>query len=320
MNRWMISALIVVVATGVEAAPDRVEAPPERAYSAFSEDRARRFDFWIGVWDVNLRMKQADLSFADTIRARASIYRILGGKAVLELWDSGPIKGYSLRYFDPSRDKWVLWLSWPGPNAGSVSSLEGEFRHGRGSFRNSYTNAQGEEIQQRYSFNDITPFSLRWDDLFSKDGGKTWAKNWRMEFNRVAVDPEWPIDRSRVPTFVDGGHCNAEPYRPYEVLADSWVGKDSRLDAYRVLDGCAVLGFLRSGDREEFLFVTYTGGSAGWEVDVLDDRAESPLVRYRSTSSWSSLEADGGRLELSVDGDRLEYRRDGVAVSLDRAR
>ncbi len=316
MKRWTGLVLVMVVASAALAASDRVEAPAERAYSAFSEERGRRFDFWIGVWDVNLRMLQDDLSFADTVRARAHIYAVLDGKAILELWDSAPIKGYSLRYFDPAKGKWVLWLSWPQPNAASVSSLEGEFRHGRGEFRSEFTNNEGKTITQRYSFNDITPFSLRWDDLFSTDGGTTWRKNWRMEFDRTAVDPEWPIDPARVPTFVDGARCDAESFRPYEVLAGTWAGEGARFDAYRILDGCAVLGFLSLGEVDELLFVTYT--AAGWEVDVLDAAPGTPLVRYLGESEWSRLEADGSLLELLVDGDRLVYRRDDTEVSLER--
>ena len=67
-----IAALAALILLGPAADPAaRVEAPPERAYSAFSVDPARRFDFWIGTWDVNLRMQQDDLTFADRVRAEA---------------------------------------------------------------------------------------------------------------------------------------------------------------------------------------------------------------------------------------------------------
>ena len=60
---------------------------------------SRQFDFWVGAWDVNQRVQQEDLSWKDSIKAEARVYPILFGKAVLELWDSPNIKGYSLRYF-----------------------------------------------------------------------------------------------------------------------------------------------------------------------------------------------------------------------------
>ena len=123
--------------------PARGQAPADRAYSAFSPDPARRFDFWVGEWDVNLRMLQADGSFRDTVTAQASIYSILDGKAVLELWDSAPIKGFSLRYYDPDEEGWVLWLDWPQPNRSGLSNLTGNFRHGRGEFTRTSTDAEG---------------------------------------------------------------------------------------------------------------------------------------------------------------------------------
>lgn len=302
---------------GSETGTSRVSAPDERAFSAFSDDRSRRFDFWIGAWDVNLRIQQDDLSFKDSIAARAHIYKILKGKAILELWDSVPIKGYSLRYFDPERDEWVLWLNWPGPNRSGTSSLSGSFRHGRGDFYSSFQRPDGQTIKQRYSFNDITPFSLRWDDLRSADGGKTWSKDWVMEFTRTSIDPTWPIDRQAVPTFENGDRCNSESFRPYEVLARSWSSSEGRFDAYRVLDGCAVLGFLTHGQQETFLFLTYSTSDSVWELSVLDDQAATSLQRFRSSESWNRLESENGSsfrfdvtaesLSVAIDGKRMDF-------------
>ncbi len=323
MRPRIASALLVLLLTGAAAAvgaSERVMAPPERAYSPFSDDPHRQFDFWIGEWDVILRMQQEDLSFQDTIRSRASIYSILDGKAILELWDSGPIKGYSLRYYDPSKEKWVLWLDWPSANRANKSVLEGEFRHGRGDFHTSFTNAEGTELHGRYSFNDITPFSLRWDDLWSKDGGKSWAHNWRMEWSRRAVDPEWPIARDRVPTFVDGSRCDDPAFRPYEALVGSWRSDGAALDAYRVLDGCAVMAFFEQGATEEFLIFTWVGAKERWEVDVVDQRRDSPLARYASSESWSEMTSEAGdEIAFTVDAASLAYRRGDRSTTLDRA-
>ena len=79
-------------------------------------DKSRQFDFWIGQWDVNLRMIQPDNTWEDRIQSKAHIYSILGGKAILELWDQSEegIIGHSLRYYNPVKDKWDLFLNWPG--------------------------------------------------------------------------------------------------------------------------------------------------------------------------------------------------------------
>lgn len=324
MHRSLPSTVVAIALMASQSATvaseNRPYAPSERAFSAFSEDPHRRFDFWIGEWDVNLRMQQPDLTFKDSVRSRASIYSILDGKAILELWDSGPIKGYSLRYFDPAKQKWVLWLLWPSANSASKSSLEGEFRHGRGDFRTSFTNQAGEELHGRYSFNDITPFSLRWDDLWSKDGGKSWAKNWRMEWTRLAIDPQWPIDRDHVPTFGDGSRCDDASFRPYEALVGSWRGADAALEAYRILGGCAVMASLE-GSTDEFWIFTWVGAKKRWEVDVLDQQRGTALETYTSESDWTSMASqDGAPISFVIEGDHLTYRRGDRSSSLTRKR
>ncbi len=307
----LIALVLLTLLPGAAAGQGaRVEATPVRAYSAHASDPHRQFDFWIGSWDVNLRMKQKDLSFLDSVAARASIYSILDGKAILELWDSTPIKGYSLRYYDPELEQWVLSLLWPGRNQASKSRLQGEFRHGRGDFHTSFTDPERNEVRGRYSFNDITPFSLRWDDLWSKDGGQSWAKNWRMEWTRRSVDPVWPLDRSNVPTFVDGARCSAEEFRPYERLVGSWSSDQATLEAYRVLDGCAVMAFFDSGPSREFLIFSWIGGASRWEVDVLDQRRDSGLLTYSSEDDWLKMASETGEaISFAFDGDVLTYGR-----------
>jgi hypothetical protein len=320
MPRLLSIGFALLVSAMSLGAAERVMAPPERALSAFSEDPARQFDFWIGDWDVNLRMLQDDLTFEDSVSARARIYGILGGKAILELWDSQPIKGYSLRYYDPAAEDWALWLAWPGQNRSGVSGLRGGFRHGRGEFASSYVKPDGERITQRYSFNDITPFSLRWDDRYSNDGGKSWIDSWVMEWSRRKVDPDWPVDPDDVPTFEDGGRCDEEAFRPYEAIVGRWESAEASLEAYRILDGCAVMGFLATGDRNEFLFLTYSGPAVGWETDVLDDDPATGLRRFFSMDGWETLAAEEETLEWSVEGDRLVYRRGGRELVMSRAR
>ncbi len=289
--------------------PDR-----DRAASAFSEDPYRQFDFWIGEWDVNLLMLQEDLSWKDAVAARASIYPILNGRAILELWDSGSIKGYSLRYFDPQSDEWVLWLNWPGKNRSNASSLTGAFRHGRGEFRNSYENAEGEQIVERYAFTDIYPDALRWDDLYSKDGGETWRKNWRMEWTRAAPSPPWPIAGDAALTYDDGSRCDAEAFRSFDAIAGHWVGTltsgdnvaPAELRGYHVLDGCAVMAFLRSAGRELFFFNFYSSADGRWESHVLSDDPAATMIRLFSDGEPFLLSStDGATSQRWSVGDVL---------------
>ncbi|MEM7245208.1 MAG: hypothetical protein AAF533_07675 [Acidobacteriota bacterium] len=277
------------------AAPSLAETPPER-----------QFDFWIGEWDVDLRIRQDDGSWPKSVRADAHIYPVLGGKAILELWDSDNIKGYSLRYYDPAKEKWVLWLNWPGPNRSGQSSLEGAFRHGRGEFFTTQELPDGKERISRYTFSDITPDSLRWDDGFSTDGGKTWAGNWIMEFTRRASVPSWPPAGRPAHTHAPSNRCDREEFRAVEVLDGvrtgtierrlpdgSWSKAPALLRGHRVLGGCAVMVFLETsvGDQphEECWHVTYNTYAEVFALGRLDARPGTPLRRYFGPRSNGTL-------------------------------
>ena len=315
MSKSRSFVILRVVACAVLVGQAGAAQRADRVYSAFSQDKHRQFDFWIGEWDVNLRMLDDNFVFQDRVRAKASVYSILKGKAILELWDSQPIKGYSLRYYDPNADEWVLWLNWPNNNQSATSSLRGGFRHGRGEFRSEYQDVSGNTVIQRYAFTDITPFSLRWDDLASRDGGKTWRKNWRMEFTRTADEPSWPEDSHHLPTYDTGFRCDAEPFRAYDGLVGRWEGAvdeaPASLTAYRALDGCAVLAFLTIEGRprsERFFMLTFDTRRRQWEISFLDDRRDTGLARFHASEDWARS-SDGVReLRWELAGDELSYR------------
>ena len=268
-----------------------VSGQSSRILDPWKTTEARQFDFWIGKWDVNLRMIQKDLSWRDSVKATVEIYPILDGKAILELWDSKPIKGFSLRYYDPSEKKWILYLNWPNRHQSSIGSLKGTFRHGRGEF---FSTSRG--VISRYSFSDITANSLRWDDAFSRDGGKTWTHNWIMEFSRTGKTATFPAG-DRAHTFADGSRCPSENARVLNSLGGKWKGKltfgagekrqsvDATLRVYNVLGGCSVIQFLeynRDGKiHREFGLVTYNPQAKRYEELWLNNQAGSVAEVYR---------------------------------------
>jgi len=313
------------------------ELPPE----------ARQFDFWRGRWDVNLRVRAEDGSWpASSHRAVAEIYPILDGKAVLELWDSERIKGYSLRYFDVARNEWVLWLNWPGRNTAGSSSLSGSFHHGRGDFFSESPTQDGGTLISRYSFNDITPTSLRWDDAYSTDRGRTWEHRWRMEFSRTARTAEL-AQGGDAHTFSTAERCTLPEFRRFEPLVgvhlgttrlfhrNVWLEAPARLLGFRALDGCAVLALIETeleGSRlDSFHHLTWNTRSSLFEETVLDSRPESPAEIYYGAAEGESVElaprrqgregVAATRRRWVIDGERVELRSeiqaaDGVWTSL----
>lgn len=268
---------------------------------------ARQFDFWIGEWDVNLRIKQEDSSWADRVKSKANIYRILDGKAILELWNADTIKGYSLRYFDSEKKKWILMLNWPGKNRSGSSSLSGMFRHGRGEFFSTRKNQAGQEVISRYTFSDITATSLRWDDAFSSDGGKTWTNNWIMEFSRSADQSEWPAPGRNLHTYENGARCDLAEFRVFEQLIGTWHGEmrlesqdgnsaivPVELNGYKVLDGCAVMNFMSfrvdGKNHREFSLKTYNTYGRIFEDTRLDNSRDGTVSIYYGKQNGQTYE------------------------------
>lgn len=297
---------------------------------------SREFDFWVGSWDVNLRVRQPDLTWADTHRAVAHVYPILAGKAVLELWSEDAvdgIAGYSVRYFDTAREEWVLWLNWPGANRSGSSSLSGTFRHGRGAFYSTRSAPDGTETISRYTFSDITDSSLRWDDAFSSDGGETWTHSWIMEFTRTAAKPVLDPAGGPAHTFDAGTRCDRPEFRTYEFLSGRKDGEvvaggsgAVTITGHRILDGCAVLTFAGPGGDPErawgFSHLTYNTYADRYELTTLTSQPGTPVRMFYSRPGESAGSGDRPALVLyesvaeggTVDRFRIELEEDGSVL------
>lgn len=311
VRRTLIGTIVHGTAMGLVMKPTATLAQDFPVSSALPAE-SRQFDFWVGEWDVNLRIRQPDFSWADRITAVAKIHPILNGKAILELWsdtlESG-IKGYSLRYFDTSRDEWVLWLNWPGPNRSGSSSLSGTFRHGRGEFFARQPTQDGGERISRYTFSDITPTSLRWDDAFSTDGGDSWTNGWIMEFTRRGGKPSLSPDGGPEHTYHSGTRCGAPEFRTYEFLSGRMVGPIEVggsgtvvITGHRILDGCAVMTFAgSSGDPERafaFSLLTWNTLAGRYELTTLTSGADARVRMFYSQAEGSSGSVATGELVL----------------------
>jgi hypothetical protein len=334
IRRALLASLATTGFTGAfSASPFPVGALPIAAQdfpvSSALPAESRQFDFWVGEWDVKLRVRQDDLTWQDSHASVARIYPILSGKAVLELWSEDRvegIKGYSLRYYDTARDEWVLWLNWPRRNRSGSSSLAGTFRHGRGDFFSTSTSGDGTETISRYSFNDITPESLRWDDAFSSDGGETWTNSWIMEFTRTAAKPTLAPSGGPAHTYHDGDRCDAPEFRAYEFLAGR---KDGDVEAggsgpvtitgHQILDGCALITFAGPGGDPErawgFSHITWNTSAERYELTTLTSQANTPVRMFFTRDAAEGLvfyeqtDHDG-----PLDRFRIEEGPDGTVV------
>ncbi len=277
-------ALLLVAGRGFGVVPlaAQMSGPLDFPVHPDLPTESRQFDFWVGEWDVNLRILQDDGSWQDAVASTAHVYPILSGKAVLELWSDdrqAGIKGYSLRYWNVGAGHWELWLNWPGMNRSATGApLTGAFRHGRGEFFARGRTADGGARITRYTFSDISPTSLRWDDAVSTDGGRTWSANWIMEFTRTAAKPALSAAGGPAPTWHDGGRCDDPRFRAYEFLSgrhESAPGPGSTyaITGYEILDGCALITLVGAGGGPEsawgFSHITWNGAAERYELTTL---------------------------------------------------
>jgi hypothetical protein len=161
-------------------------------------DGQRDFDFEIGTWKTRLSRLQNPLSGSTTwvkYEGTSVVRKVWDGRAnLLELDVAGPagrIEGLSLRLYNPESRQWSLNFSSSRGGTLSPPSI-GEFKDGRGEFY-SQESFNGRAVWVRFIISAITPDSLRFEQSFSGDGGKTWEPNW------IAIDTRMKDATARSP-------------------------------------------------------------------------------------------------------------------------
>ena len=218
---------------------------------------ARQFDFWLGEWDVTNRFLQEDGSWQE-VPAIAKIWASLDGQVIVEHWASRseqwPMRGFSMRAYDPETETWTIALCWPNPagEAANFSFMEGAFRNGRGEFFRKIEEG-GEPGNVRFTFSDASANSLRWDQAIRTDDGG-WRTTWIMEWARRGEDA--PLDMEWVHGLSDGEARSNDVLRqldgsweyaidirgaPQKISPGKSFSKVSRASGLNVLDERAVL-------------------------------------------------------------------------------
>lgn len=161
-------------------------------------DGQRDFDLQIGTWKTRLSRLQSPLSGSTTwvkYEGTTVVRKVWDGRAnLVELDVDGPagrLEGLSLRLYNPQSRQWSLNFS--NSRGGTLSPPSiGEFEDGRGEFH-SQESFDGRAIYVRFVISVITPDSLRFEQSFSDDGGKTWEVNW------IAIDTRMKEATARSP-------------------------------------------------------------------------------------------------------------------------
>ena len=153
-------------------------------------DGQHDFDFEIGTWKTRLSRLLRPLTGSTTwvqYEGTTVVRKVWNGRAnLVELEVDGPaghLEALSLRLYNPQSRQWSL--NFAGSKAAMLSQPTiGEFKDGRGEFYDQES-FDGRAIFVRFVISDITPASVRFEQSFSEDGGKTWEVNWIATDTRV---------------------------------------------------------------------------------------------------------------------------------------
>jgi tetratricopeptide (TPR) repeat protein len=136
---------------------------------------ARRFDFWVGSWNVTTVQGQPVGS------SRVDI--VSGGCGLLENWTSlGGAEGKSLNAFNRRTQKWQQY--WVGPTGDVAEFLDSEWRDGALVLSGAGSSRDGRPRHSRLTFRPLPNGSVQQLGEASTDGGKTWTVTFDYRYVR----------------------------------------------------------------------------------------------------------------------------------------
>jgi hypothetical protein len=184
LDRRQLLALFAAV-PGLIAVSSTTAAP--RTPSA-----PRDFDAFLGRWQVrHRRLKQRLVGSNDWEEYDGTSHwqSILGGSANFNesvVQRSGETyQSLGLRAYDAKTNVWTDWsLSGRDPTKITVDGV-GQFANRIGTFFADDT-FEDKPIRVRGIFTPVSASSMRWEQAFSPDGGRSWETNYIMEHSRMS--------------------------------------------------------------------------------------------------------------------------------------
>jgi hypothetical protein len=184
-----MKGLRIFLAAGFVAAVMNSIAPAHaQETSSPPSTGAHDFAFLVGEWRVHHRRLKPDGHEWVEFEGTASNRTLMDGEANIEEHElnapSGAYRAVALRSYDSKTGQWAIWwLDGRYPSGPLGPPVKGGFENGVGTFYADYTQ-YGRPMRGRFLWSNITPTSARWEQSSSSDGGKTWAANWIMNFQR----------------------------------------------------------------------------------------------------------------------------------------
>ena len=140
-------------------------------YPCRAMPEAKQFDFWIGQWDVTpwaIATPQPGQQIGTN-----EVQAILEHCVLLENWRAaGGGEGKSFNYYDTNLHRWrQVWMA----DSGGPLDYTGEYRDGAMRFTGWNLGPQDRRVEQRLTFFNIAPDTVRQLFEASSDSGRTWT-------------------------------------------------------------------------------------------------------------------------------------------------
>jgi hypothetical protein len=190
MELPLLTALLLVAASGTAAAASQADPRPAAVPAPSLRDGSRDFDFEFGNWTARIARRLKPLT------GSSEWVEYQGSSVVRPWWDgranigelrvagpSGKIEGMSVRLYDPAARQWRI--HWASSSDGQLGpAMVGGFNGDRGEFYNQEM-LGNRSIYVRFIFSGISTRTFRIEQAFSADGGKSWETNWIADFTKV---------------------------------------------------------------------------------------------------------------------------------------
>lgn len=183
-RRALLSPIAALVLACLAASHAWAQQAPVR-------DGQHDFDFEIGTWRTQLKRLVHPLSGSNEwaeYEGITTVRKVWDGRAnLVELTADGPdghFEGLNLRLYNPQTGQWSL--NFASSRDGTLGQPTiGGFVDGRGEFHD-HELFDGRAVFVRFLILPIDADTIRFEQSFSADGGKTWELNW------VALDTRLP--------------------------------------------------------------------------------------------------------------------------------
>lgn len=167
------AACIVALSTAAAARAQQLPAPPPRT-SCDAEPQSRRFDFWVGEWNVTT---------ADGTHVRdSSVQRIPGSCAVFERWRSA--KGFAGESLNAYNAPLGMWQQFRVGQTGAVTDFRESRWVGTSLQFMAHAGSRGAERLQRLTITPVDANTVRQHGEVSTDGGATWTTTYDYFYHR----------------------------------------------------------------------------------------------------------------------------------------